>query len=157
MDNVTSLWYQHRPTLQSLANRNRDLDGSVMGVIPANSQHSGSRVTTSTGLGLPLCRSLAVASGGWVGLEDLDSVVTGSSATLHSSPIAGNSFTQFWCAITATESVVQDVIGEGAVAPVDAIASDTKDEGDAVTVPGDLPCASPPPRSPDRAQQRLEL
>ena len=32
---------------------------------------SGSAVVVSTGLGLPLCRSFALAGGGWAGIEEV--------------------------------------------------------------------------------------
>lgn len=101
---VACLWRQNKPTVSSLLHRIQeasaplDNGGHIVGSITANIQHPGSRVTTSTGLGLPLCRFLAVASGGWAGLEDSDS--SPSHAAHLPPPITG--FTQFWCAIATT-------------------------------------------------------
>lgn len=135
----TSIWYQHRPAFSALVNRT-DSIGSVVGVIPANSQHPGSRVTTSTGLGLPLCRSLAVASGGWVGLEDLDS--SPSQTSLLTPTISG--FTQFWCAIAC-----QGRPSTAASTVPPSYASDAKDDSvlEVRNVSGSA-CAPPLPSPP---------
>ena len=108
---MTDLWHEHQPTIHSICHRDSAHSPAapsphdpVIGCIPAGAYQTGTPVKTSTGLGLPLCRSFAVAAGGWACIEDcadlaveLQRTVSSQSKgspKLSSSHVAG--MTQFW-------------------------------------------------------------
>lgn len=92
---LTEIWQAKRPTIDQVMNfeigRSSESDG-VMGTITAPTLQEGGRVSTSTGLGLPLCRSFAVAGGGWVSITDAPDY-DGSNGLLSSA------VTQFWAVL----------------------------------------------------------
>ena len=140
------LWQSHRPCARDVMHRLDAVGGSgsdrVNGELEAGTHHRGTRVTTSTGLGLPLCRSFALAGGGWVSLHDDDETTFSASPALVSSSLGLGylhdgmdtgvasvsstnglvGLTQFWCIIP----VVRVDATESGIAPVDDIRSLTR-------------------------------
>ena len=69
---MSEIWRRNRPSLWQIrhVDERRLTRDCVVEIIPPGSRRLGGPVTTSTGLGLPLCRSFALAGGGWVNVED---------------------------------------------------------------------------------------
>lgn len=63
----------------------KDAEGGFTETLSAPKTNRNKPVKVTTGLGLPLCRGFAQAAGGWLALDDSDSV-----------------YTNFWCCIPAT-------------------------------------------------------
>jgi hypothetical protein len=100
---LKKIWGCNRPTANEVcqfeAPRRGDSDASgIVGTITASTLQEGRRVSTSTGLGLPLCRSFAVAGGGWVAITDAGAV---------DNPMLTPPVTQFW-AVLPVEMVTSE-------------------------------------------------
>ena len=136
------LWLKHRPTAVDVINcasnasnaaqatvigttiqvsdsKTRDASNTstvtgseVIGEIGPSNVQRGAPVKTSTGLGLPLCRSFALAGGGWAGIVD-STVHAGSSGSTGTSMSHTKSFQGLLSTLTPTKERRQSNSGTG--------------------------------------------
>lgn len=107
-----ALWLQHHPSLSALkGNGVTTFDGdNVREEMVCSAGRSFSAVSVSTGLGLPLSRSFALAGGGWAGIEDVEKPVLSKRYSWTSDTGTASvtvqevdpSWTQFWAVMDVT-------------------------------------------------------